>query len=190
MFFSFPSDKLKIYVVWVLIKRYTHTKSVSSLSWTTGWKTRALRRIPSRQQESSLFAKTRPTWKHHRIRGGSRNVPFFWLQTYSSVEQIFSTWHWKRLLMMTLKANYLVSIYRRTANCWCRVYKNKTRREDDTKMIRAKKQHWMLQTHKRNVGQSRRNKCVGYSFCPCSYISTPTLSDDTWMMSHGGGVKM
>lgn len=35
-------------------------KSVSPLSCTTGWKTRALRRIPSRQQESSLFAKTRP----------------------------------------------------------------------------------------------------------------------------------
>lgn len=38
----------------------TYTKSVSSLSCTTGWKTRALRRIPSRQQESSLLANTRP----------------------------------------------------------------------------------------------------------------------------------
>lgn len=38
----------------------TYTKSVSSFSCTTGWKTRALRRIPSRQQESSLFANTRP----------------------------------------------------------------------------------------------------------------------------------
>lgn len=39
----------------------SYTKSVSSFSCTTGWKTRALRRIPNKQAESSVFANTRPT---------------------------------------------------------------------------------------------------------------------------------
>lgn len=41
----------------------THTKSVSSRSCDTGWNTRALRRIPSRQAVSSELANTRPAWK-------------------------------------------------------------------------------------------------------------------------------
>lgn len=39
----------------------THTKSVWSLSVTTGWKTSVRPSIPSRQHESSELANTRPT---------------------------------------------------------------------------------------------------------------------------------
>ncbi len=44
----------------------TYTKSVSSLSWTTGWKTIARRRMPSKQAESSVLANTLPT-QHTQI---------------------------------------------------------------------------------------------------------------------------
>lgn len=45
------------------IKQSSYTKSVSSRSCATGWKTRVLRRIPSRHAVSSEFANTLPATK-------------------------------------------------------------------------------------------------------------------------------
>lgn len=63
----------------------TYMKSVSSLSCTTGWKTRALRRIPSRQQESSLLANTRPAGKKRNKKTPKRQrrkLALAWLTFY------------------------------------------------------------------------------------------------------------
>lgn len=52
------------------VSRLSYTKSVSSRSCATGWKTRALRRIPSRQAVSSELANTRPAEEQGNGGGG------------------------------------------------------------------------------------------------------------------------
>lgn len=56
-----PRDKRIVYR-----RLITYTKSVSSRSCATGWKTRARRRIPSRQAVSSELANTLPAAQHRR----------------------------------------------------------------------------------------------------------------------------
>lgn len=59
--YMFPREQRTVYRGLI-----SYTKSVSSRSCATGWKTRARRRIPSKQAVSSELANTLPAAQHER----------------------------------------------------------------------------------------------------------------------------